>query len=138
VDIIKSEEEKEIDRCDKLNKHFLNKRFKPFEYSKNRFNSVCENYFDNVDLVFEKHRCAVKFKLKEYELKQLHKSWMDNYEEYEFKWFKYYWNYHTSDLLVYRDYNYDWDSLSDDSVYYKKINLGIAEIIGKYRTLANK
>ncbi len=139
VDIIKTDEEIEIDWCNKINKYFLNKKFKPFENSKNIWFSKCENFFDNVDVVFEYRRIAMIFKLNEKELKVLYSKWNETYEEFEFRGFKYYWNYYEQPLYVYKDNNFDWDSLkNNDKLRFKKLNEGINLIVQRYRKLTGK
>ncbi len=139
IEIIKTNEELEIEYCNELNAHFLNKKFKPYENSRDEWFSRCSNFFDKVDVIFHHHRLAININLNENELKKLYKEWMKTYDEFEFKGFKYYWNYYSSDILVYRDYKYDWDGLEEDSnLRYKKINEGINLIIKKYRNITGK
>lgn len=139
IDIIKTDEEIEIQRCNLINSHFLNKKFKPFEEEEHVWFSICRNFFDNIDVIFEHHRLAIRFNLNEKELKDLYKQWMKTYKEYEFKGFKYYWNYYASDLLIYKDRKFDWDELEKKpKLYYKKTNEGINNIINKYRKITGK
>ncbi|MDO5979209.1 phospholipase D family protein [Flavivirga spongiicola] len=139
IEIIKTDQELEIERCNEINNHFLNKKFKPFENSKDEWFSRCDNFFDKVDVIFHHHRLAITLNLNEKQLKGLYKEWMKTYDEFEFKGFKYYWNYYSADILVYRDYKYDWDSIEEkEKLYYKKLNEGINLIIKKYRSLTGK
>lgn len=139
IDIIKTNEELQIEYCNELNTYFLNKKFKPYEDSKNVWFSRCNNFFEKIDVIFHHHRIAIKINLNDDELKKLHNKWSMTYNEFEFKGFKYYWNYYSSDILVYRDNRYDWESLKqDNSMKYKKINQVISLIINKYRNLTGK
>ncbi|MFD2518255.1 phospholipase D family protein [Salinimicrobium flavum] len=139
IEIIKTDEELEIERCERFNKYFLNKKFKAFEETENNWLSKCENYFDKVDVLIENNRIAIRFNLPEGELKGLYQKWMSSYQEYEFPSIKYYWNYHTSSLLIYRDYkSCNWDELGIGKEYHQKLIAGIDNIISKYRILTGK
>ena len=139
IEIIKTNEELETEYCNQLNTYFLNKKFKPYENSKDEWFSRCSNFFDKVDVTFQHHRFAIKFNISNSELKSLYKEWKKTYNEFEFRGFKYYWNKYNDDVLVYRDHKYDWKSLEeDDNLRYKKINQGINLIINKYRSLTGK
>jgi hypothetical protein len=139
LEIIKTDEEVEIEKCDRLNNYFLNKKFKAFEETPNNWVSKCENYFDKVDVLIEQNRIAIQFNHPENELKALFQKWMSSYQEFEFPAFKYYWNYHTSNLLIYRDYrSYDWDNVGKGKTFHNKIAEGIGQIISKYRILTGK
>ncbi|MWW23151.1 phospholipase D-like domain-containing protein [Algibacter lectus] len=135
IDIIKTEEDLARDLCDRLNKSFLNKKFKPFEINDKVWFAKCDNYFDKVDVIFEYKRIAIKFKLDQEELIKVYNAWVNVYDEYEFAGFKYYWNDPYQELLLYRDFNFDW---SDDNIKDKKYYEGISSIIEKYRKLSNK
>jgi hypothetical protein len=139
LDLIKSNEDIEVERCNRINSHFLNKKFKTIKTDTNQWNSRCTNYFDKVDVVFEDNRLAVKINLPEYELNQIYKNWMDVYNEFEFKGFKYYWNSSNQPIYLYKDLNFDWDNLGENqSIYHKKLKEGIDSIINKYRSISKK
>ncbi|MFD2823816.1 phospholipase D-like domain-containing protein [Lacinutrix iliipiscaria] len=152
IDIIKTDEELARDFCDRLNKAFLNKKFKPFKnIDKNNFGRIvikgsvtikwyakCDNFFDKVDVVFEDNRIAITFNLEEVDLKKLYTAWESVYDEFEFHGFKYYWNSLDQDLFLYRHDNFDWSDENNQQKKYAKYNEGITAIINKYRELANK
>lgn len=138
LEVIKTNEELEQKISTRLNKFFLNKKFKPCDFGGNVWYSKCENYFDKVDVVFQNNRIAIKFNLPENDIENLYKKWMQSYEEYEYKWFKYYWNYHTSYLYLYKDSRFNWDGLKDSRTRHTKLQEGIGNIIGKYRHLTGK
>lgn len=138
IELIKTNEELEQERCTRLNKYFLNKKFKPCFYGNHVWHSKCENYFDKVDVIFEENRVALKFNLSENDLEVLYNKWMRGYGEYEYRWFKYYWNYQKSFLYLYRDSRFDWDGLKDAKLYHSKLQEGISYIIGRYRDLTGK
>lgn len=138
IDIIKTYKELEQDHCDRINQYFLNKKFEPYEYAPNKFKAICKNYFDKIDVLNDGYRIAIDINIPENEREKLYEKWMKTYEEYEFKGFKYYWNYYKSDILLYRDFNFDWESITDEAIYYKKLQQGIQCIINKYRKLSGK
>ena len=47
-------------------------------------NESIDNYFENIDVVFETHRLHLKINLPYNELRVLHKKWMRQYDEFEF------------------------------------------------------
>jgi hypothetical protein len=139
IEIVKTDEELEIERCNRINQHFINKKFKPFEYRTNVWFSMCSNYFDKVDVVFEGHRIGIDINLPDDEKEELFKRWKTVYNEFEFQGFKYYLNYHTAPIYIYRDSRFDWDSIQNDyPVYYKKLKQGIDSVIEKYRKVSGK
>ena len=134
IEIVKTLEEVEQDYCLRLNKYYLNKKFKPFEKYENQWHSKCENFFDKIDVTFEHNRIAFDFKLEKKELEKLYYKWSAKLETYEFKDFKYYWNGSDQPLLLYRDQNERWKNLKlHSNEYYDKVNEGIQAIITKYR-----
>ncbi|MCR8666209.1 phospholipase D-like domain-containing protein [Aestuariibaculum sp. M13] len=137
IDVLKTDEDLEQDTCDELNSYFLNKKFKVFEISKNKWMSRCDNFFDKVDVLFSHRRVEFVFNLEETELEELHACWMASHDGFEFNAFKYYWNYHKSNLLLYKDNDsFDWDAILDnDDAYYNKWKEGINNIIEKYRSI---
>ncbi len=139
IEIIKTDEEYEIEKSNRLNKYFLNKKFKAFEETENNWVSKCENYFNKVDVLIENNRIAIQFNLPENELKSLYQKWKLTYQEYEFPAIKYYWNYHSSNLLIYRDsVSYDWDNVGRGENYHNKLAEAIGQIISKYRILTGR
>jgi hypothetical protein len=146
IEIIKTDEEIARDRCDRLNKSFLNKKFKPIEgKQQNHFSgssrywyAKCDNFFDKVDVVFEDNRIAITFNLEFEELNALYSAWQRVYSEFEFHGFKYYWNGSSQDLLLYKHDSFDWCDVIDDTDLYAKHNEGITSVINKYRQLARK
>lgn len=134
----KNGKEHEIEFCAQLSKYFLNKKFKPYQDSNGNWYSRCENYYDNLHITFEYNRVAITFNMRPNELEQLYNLWMQSYKEFEFKWFKYYWNYHKQDLLLYRDKNQDWNFQEEKEDYYQRFYDCFYEIIKKYRQLTGK
>ncbi len=139
IGIAKSDEELEIERCNRINQHFLNKKFKTFEYRTNVWFSRCSNYHDKVDVIYEGNRIGIEINLPDDEKKDLFERWKLVYKEFEFQGFKYYVNHYTSPIYLYRDSKFDWDSIYENKpIYYKKIKQGIDAVIEKYRKLSGR
>ena len=138
IEVIKTNEELEIDFCNRINKYYLNKKFKPIKVNENLWYSICENFYDKVDVVFEDNRVAIKFNLNPNELKIVYDKWMDTYNEFEFDWFKYYWNYYKQDLLIYRNGKFDWDNINSREMIHNNYKEMFEAVIKKYRKLTGK
>lgn len=138
IDIVKTEEEIAYERCKRINKYFLNKIFKPVEVREGSWYSVCHNYFDKVDVSFESNRVSIDINLPDEELSRIFKAWTVSYNEFEFKGFKYYWNYHSSSIYLYQDSKFPWEEIKDDRIYHRKIKQGIDSIIKRYREVSKK
>jgi hypothetical protein len=139
IEIAKNEEELTFEKCEELNSFFLNKRFKPVQIKGHYWLPLCKNYFDNIDVTFEGNRFGIEINLPEEDLEIIFNKWKKNYNEYEFKGFKYYWNYHKSFIYVYKDKRFDWDVLEkNDKLRMKKFKQGIDLVIKKYRTISGK
>lgn len=138
-DILKSDKEQSFEftklECNKINKVFKNKAFVPKCYNEKYYFSVCENYFDNVEVIFEGRRFAIKILKSDDYLESIYNLWMKTYDEFEFLGFKYYWNYHLSEITLYKDtHKYNWDHhLVNFECEIKKFKEGVDYIIKKYR-----
>lgn len=138
IGIIKTEEEKAREQSEELNKYFQNKLFKPSKINRDTWFPECKNYFDKVNISFEANRIAIDIGLPENELKEIYNRWMRNYNEFEFKGFKFYWSYHKSSQYLYRDNKYDWSEIKDRKTVNRKYKQGIDLVISKYRKIAKK
>jgi hypothetical protein len=140
LDIIKTYEEFETERCVEINKAFINKKFKPIKTG-NTWNSKCENYFEKIDVTFTDRNILIAINLKKQELETLYKKWKETYNEFEYPGFKYYWNKPDTELSIYRDFNskaIDWENITEYSASYKHYKEVIAHFINKYRSLNEK
>ncbi len=137
---LKSKKELTQESCNHRNKFFLNKQFEPVKISEDNYAECCQNYYDHVNVSVEGHRIAFEFNHPDIDLQKLHENWMSNYNEYEFKDFKYYWSYYKSPLYLYTDKSFDWEQLNNqsDANFYQKIKEGIEFIIKKYRKVSGK
>jgi hypothetical protein len=61
INLLKTKEDLEAEFCDNINTFFLNKQFKPFIDENGNWFSICNNYYDKVDVVFEGHRMVKSF-----------------------------------------------------------------------------
>lgn len=101
------------------------------------YDIICKNYYDNIDVILDERRFKFEIQLSKKEKEKLFDIWRVSYAEFEFKGFKYYWNYHTQPIYLYKDGNYDWHELTDEQRL-KKSQQGINAIIKKYRSLTGK
>jgi hypothetical protein len=76
ISILKTDEESAIEILEnnsrKLNKHFLNKKFKPVKHDKLGFSAICENFFDKIDVDIEPRRASLYFNNHTEELNAFH------------------------------------------------------------------
>ncbi len=75
IEIAKDQEELTIEKCEELNKFFLNKKFKPIQVSDYYWSPFSKNYFDKVDVTFEGNRFGVEINLPEKVLELIFKKW---------------------------------------------------------------
>jgi phosphatidylserine/phosphatidylglycerophosphate/cardiolipin synthase-like enzyme len=141
LNTIQTEFEKTLKDCASLNKHFGNKTFRPVidEKAKSEnlefYDIMCSNYFDNIDLVIEERR--LKLTIKSDEKEKIFDLWKKNYDEFKFKGFKHYWNWHTQPIYIYQDSKYEfWDKNEENN---KKIldayQKGLIKVFAYYQKL---
>lgn len=99
MDIIKTDKEKVLEHCVKLNKVFLNKKFEPVEIN-NTCAPVCKDYFDKIDVILN-HRVEFTLNLPESRLNEIHQKFIKQYNEFMIEHFKLYWNYYKSSIYLY-------------------------------------
>lgn len=142
IKILRTEAEQIQDIVEQINQFFLNKSFASEKNEDEEWILVCKNYFDKVDVVFQGYnysdRIAIEIKVYDQKLKNVYNKWMDSYDEFEFRGFKYYWNGYNKPIYLYRDYNYQWDEIVDTDLEYRKFKQGIDLIISKYREILKK
>lgn len=140
---IQTDFELALNHCEKFNKYFGNKVFKPILDEKAKSEGLelydigCTNYYDNIDLIFEQNRIKLHINLNEKEKIKLNNLWKQEYNEFRFKGFKHYWNWHNQPIYVYRDTKYKfWDenenNLEKSLQAYQK---GLRNIIKYYNKL---
>ena len=118
---IQTDFELALKHCEIFNKHFGNKVFRPILDEKamseglELYDIGCTNYYDNIDVIFERHRLKLYINLEINQKIRLHNLWKKDYDEYRFKGFKHYWNWHTQPIYIYRDSKYDfWDKYENN------------------------
>ncbi|MCR9015765.1 phospholipase D family protein [Aquiflexum gelatinilyticum] len=127
IDLIKSNKDRVEEYCKYLNKIFVHKRFEADGEGHNWW-PICKNYFDRIDVIVE-HRYILRINYPEDRLKQIFDRFKPHYNEYKFRGFKFYWNYHTSTITLYRDGRiYGWDGISEEEDT-KKMKNGLDELI---------
>jgi len=137
--ILLSEYEECLHFCNSLSQSFLNKKFVPLSIEDTFYTPACFNYYDRIDVIWDDNRWAISIKEDSNTLKIIYDKWMSVYEEFEFEGFKYYWNYHTSDILVYADRgNNFWTKGGSQKNIEQKWKKGIDYIIAKYRTVTKR
>ncbi|WP_127845752.1 phospholipase D family protein [Psychroflexus aestuariivivens] len=138
-DILKTKFERSLEyansTCDKLNKVFKNKKFIPITFDDKTYSCVCENYFDDIQVLYDENKFIISINKPEDYLKHIFDHWKKSYNEFEFLGFKYYWKYHSTGILIYKDtYRYNWEphfkSFESEMDKFKE---GIDLIIKKYR-----
>lgn len=136
VEIIKTDEERTLETCAKLNKVFVHKKFTPQPIPRSRyFMPTCTNYFDHLDLSFT-NRAELKFTYPEERVSQIFDRFKTTYQEYRFTGFKFYWNYYKSILTLYPDKNHAiWknkETITDEE-YYSLMRQGIDDLVAYLR-----
>ncbi len=137
VNILETEEEKARTVSAEISKVCLNKVFSPVKVNRDLWLPKCKNYFDNIDVTLENNRIAIEINRPNEDKNYIHQKWMRSYDEYEFKGFKFYWNKFDSLLYLYKNSEFDWTGIEDQSVVYKKYKQGIDMVISKYRSLSS-
>lgn len=140
MDIIKTDEEFETEKCGEINKVFINKKFKPIKTG-NVWNSKCENYFEKIDVTFTDRNILIAFNLKKQELETLYIKWKETYNEFEYPGFKYYWNKPDTELSIYKDFKskvIDWENIINYKDYFVLHKEVINYIINKFRKISIK
>jgi hypothetical protein len=99
MDIIKTDKEKVLEHCVKLNKVFLNKKFEPVE-TNNSCYPVCKDYFDKIDVTLN-HRVEFTLNLPEPRLNEIYQKFIKQYNEFMIENFKLYWNHYKSTIYLY-------------------------------------
>jgi hypothetical protein len=143
INCIISEFEKARKECEVLNKHFGNKVFKPIIQEETGlehlefYENVCTNFYDNIDLYFEDRRLALEINLRAKERKKIFELWKNDYNEFRFKGFKHYWDYHTKSIYIYKDRKYKfWNENADnDTKILGAYQKGLKKVFEYYQKL---
>ncbi len=99
MEIIKTDKEKVLEHCVKLNKVFLNKKFEPVE-NNNACYPVCKDYFDKIDVTLN-HRVEFTLNFPEPRLNDIYQKFIRQYNEFMIENFKLYWNHYKATIYLY-------------------------------------
>ncbi|GAA4832582.1 hypothetical protein [Algivirga pacifica] len=124
-------EEQAMVYCEALLPHFPNKLFYPLFSEEGEWVAQCEGYAEGIDILLEKERLGVTFQGTEEKRQALYRYWMIDNDPLEFRGFKQYWQHPNAPLYLYRNYEFDWDSLIASGMFYKKIQQGADWIVEK-------
>jgi hypothetical protein len=146
LNTIQTEFEKSLKYCILLNKHFGNKVFKPIVLEETGiehlefYDIVCTNYYDNIDLYVEEKRLALVLNISEKEKQKLFELWKKSYDEYKFKGFKHYWDYHTKAIYIYKDRKYKFWNENEENAKktFNAYQKGLKKVFEYYQKLKNE
>ena len=125
--------------CDRLSRHFMNKKFIPVNLYGDVYNPTCFNYYDRIEVSWEDRRWVLTIKELDSTLNELFGEWKQTYEEYEFSGFKYYWNSIKEPIYLYADWNHNmWEGDLERSEKILQWKTGIDQIIAKYRSISKR
>ncbi len=125
--ILKNREEIGLELIENINKETANKKFKLIKNEKDVKNVICANYYENIDVELEiviyfnennlksAYVKRVFMHLKHPEIQKKKIYYNIKIEEYSYKYYKTYWNWHESPIIIYRDskYNEVWERGTD-------------------------
>lgn len=103
MDIIKTNYDLIVEQCNNYNKFSKNKKFIPVQ-SGQEWYCKCENFLDNVDLVFEGNRAVINLNFEDHRLEKLFNVLNTKKLKEEHKkidCFRMYWTYHKSSIYLY-------------------------------------
>jgi hypothetical protein len=146
LNTIQTEFEKVLLHCEVLNNYFGNKVFKPIIQEETGiehlefYDIVCSNYYDNIDLYLEEKRLALILNISEKEKKILFELWKKSYDEYKFKGFKHYWDYHSKPIYIYKDRKYKFwnENEENDKKILNAYQKGLKKVFEYYQKLKNE
>ncbi|SIS65461.1 phospholipase D family protein [Belliella pelovolcani] len=128
LEILKSTRELAEEEYSYLKEIFNHKKFEFYEENE-KLIPIFKNYFDRVDLILG-DRASLKLNFDEERKSKIYEKFIPLIEENIIPGFKFYWNNHKSDLMLYRNSKMDtsWDTLSKDDCIIK-MKSGVDEII---------
>ncbi|TDP57630.1 hypothetical protein BC748_2845 [Flavobacterium dankookense] len=129
MDIIKTNYDFILEKCQTYNKFSKNKRFTPFQ-SGEVWYSKCENFLDHVDLTFEGNRAVIDLNFNESRLLKLFETLSTKKYDKDYRaidCFRMYWTYHKSSIYLYELKEHGLWSTKDDDFYPSFFN-GLNEV----------
>ena len=133
MDIIKSEKDLAMERCELYNRYSKNKKFTVFQEGE-EWLCRCDNFMDGVDLIIENNRISLNFNFEEYRildmyenLKTKHYHRNGNYRIVEC--FRMFWTYHKSSPKLYANAKHQiWGYPTDSNEFLEGYFKGLTEI----------
>jgi hypothetical protein len=103
MEIIKTEYDLTIERCNTYNKYSKNKKFSPLQ-SGEEWHCICENYIDGVDIIIENNRARIDLNFDKNRILQIFdylgtKKFNNDYRAIEC--FRMFWTNHSSPIYLY-------------------------------------
>lgn len=129
MDIIKTDYDVVLEKCQTYNKFSKNKKFTPFQ-SGTEWYCKCENFLDHVDLVFDGRRAVIELNFDEKRLEKIFEKLSTKKYEKDYKaidCFRMYWTYHKSSIYLYELKGHSLWSIDDDA-FYPRFFIGLNEV----------
>lgn len=128
MEILKSKSEKAQEKCNIVNKGFLNKRFVV-----SGTNFECMGYSDKIDVAITNSRIEVTVKRSPKECKRVFEGIDHNEAVYKYEDFKFYWNWSDGPLCLYTDHKSKIWEIKGDVNYYRNLKKGIDALVEDVR-----
>ncbi|WP_345256522.1 phospholipase D-like domain-containing protein [Flaviaesturariibacter amylovorans] len=146
--LLQPEHEKLFASCVLINRLFDNKKFEVIDNT-HKGEIRCKNYYEKIDVVLEPdfsksidvvtgefslHRVALDFRWDESKLERIHDLFFTPMMEYQYTNYKIYWDYHKSNLTIYRDKRGQpkWDTATCEQTL-RLFKNGIEQVIADIR-----
>jgi hypothetical protein len=130
MDIIKTNYDLVVERCNNYNKYSKNKKFIPFQSGEEWF-CKCENFLDHVDLVFQNGKAKINLNFEEERLKKIYEKLTTKIFENDYRkidCFRMYWTYHKSSISLYELVgNSVWEIENKDE-FHQRLFIGLNEV----------
>lgn len=130
MDISKTNYDLTLECCHKYNQYSKNKKFIPFQ-SGEEWYCKCENFLDNVDLVFENGKAKINLNYEENRLQDIYQKLSTKSLDNDFRivdCFRMFWTYHKSSISLYElKGNSVWEIKNSDE-FHQKLFIGLNEV----------
>lgn len=140
MNIMKTEYDLVLDKCNLHNKYSKNKRFEPFQVGENWY-CRCENFLDKIDLLFEGNRVALSMDFEEKRVieifKELNTKNCTN-KHIEIDCFRFFWNSHKSPIRLYPLKGHKTWAINDQDEFSKQLFFGLNEVAKKLNPALEK
>jgi hypothetical protein len=139
MEIIKTKYDLIAEQCNNYNKFSKNKKFIPFQ-SGEEWYCKCENFIDNVDLVFEGNRAVIQLNFEEKRLEKLFDILSTKKLKEEHKkidCFRMYWTYHKSFIYLYELKGHKTWTIEHLEEFYPQFFIGLNEVFKSIKPVIN-